>query len=63
MAPAKKWFGADEKAEARKAAKSRDETLYVKKGKTKDNPKVRVLGYYVGDECPTVTGANTVEAI
>lgn len=63
MAPAKKWFDPDQKGEARKAAKSRGEKLFVKKGKTKDNPKVRVLGYYVGDAYPTVTGANTVEMI
>lgn len=61
MAPQKKWFGADEKVIAKKAAKDREMSLYVKKGKTKDNPKVRVLGYFVGDEAPAVVGANTVE--
>jgi hypothetical protein len=63
MAALKRWFGADEKVVAKKAAKQRGEFVFVKKGKTKDNAKVHVLGYYVGVETPGVPGANTIERV
>jgi len=61
MPATKRWFGADEKVEARKVAKTRGELLYVRKGCTKDKPKPHVLAYYVGSDAPKVPGANTIE--